>query len=170
MVDIVEKGAEGEKALNEWLKTQQLSYVAVCQAKETFSPLFAGDVKRPDFLLLFDSIGMIAVDAKNYKFPGGVYTLQLEAELKRSLTFERLFRIPLWYAYYDVSDGQESWYWISALKAAEVGEIRTNQNDKTQFLAIRREEFLHIKTADDLAKLYTMRMGSVSRISSLIEG
>ncbi|MBL4748405.1 MAG: hypothetical protein JKY17_06465 [Magnetovibrio sp.] len=167
------KGDEGEAALNTWLKDQNLSYVAICQATETFSPLFKDDVKRPDFLLLFESIGLIAVDAKNYNYSGGVYTLNLKKELNRSIAFERLIRIPLWYAYYDKNekDGQDSWYWISALKAAEVGEHRVSKDKDTgedvPFLAIKRNEFEHIVDASDLAKLYTHRLPGVSKIANL---
>ncbi|MFC1672530.1 hypothetical protein ACFL12_00100 [Pseudomonadota bacterium] len=164
---IIKKGAAGEAALNKWLKAQQLSYVAVCQSKKTFSPLFSDEVKRPDFLILFESIGLIAVDVKNYKFSRGKYTLKLEDELKRSLAFERLFRIPLWYAYCDDSEDQMSWYWISALKAVEVGEVRTNGKTDEQFLAIDRSEFEHITDASDLAKLYTHRLPGVSKISTI---
>lgn len=166
MKKIKEQGAAAEAALNKWLKENKLSYVAVCQAKDTFSPLFTGDVKRPDFLLLFESIGLIAVDVKNYKLSGGGYTLKLEDELKRSLVFERLFRIPLWYAYFDDTDGVESWYWISALKAVEVGESRSNGKTKEQFIFIKRSECEHIVEATDFAKLYTHRLPGVSKIAA----
>ena len=166
MTDIKQKGDTGEAALNQWFKSQQLSYVAICQAKESFQPLFSNDVKRPDFLLLFESIGLIAVDAKNYKLnTGKYYTLPIETELKRSVAFERLFRLPLWYAYYD---NDNSWYWISALKAVEVGKERGKGDGR--FIAIKRDQFEHIKTADDLAKLYTHRLPSISKIAALPVG
>lgn len=167
MNDKIGQGAIGESALNKWLQENKLSYVAVCQAKDTFSPLFTGEVKRPDFLLLMESLGLIAVDAKNYTFSGGVYTLELDAELKRSVAFERLFRIPLWYAYRDETDGKVSWYWISALKAVEVGEVRSSEKTKKSFLAMRREHFEHIVTGADLAKLYTHRLPGVAKVAAL---
>lgn len=166
MASIKDQGLVGEQALNDWLKEQKLSYVAVCQAKETFSPLFAADVKRPDFLLLFEALGMIAVDVKNYKLSGGVFTLELEAELRRSIAFERLFRIPVWYAYCDEKKFGKEWHWISALKAIEVGEVRQNGTKKTSFLAIKKEHFEHIACATDLAKLYTHRLSSVAKIAA----
>ena len=165
--DIKEQGVAGESALNQWFKEQGFSYVAVCQAKETFAPLFCGEVKRPDFLLLIDSLGLIAVDSKNYRYSGGVYTLNVEAELKRSVAFERLFRVPLWYAYYDETDGRPSWYWISALKAVEVGERRARNENREEFLAIARQHFEHIVTAADIAKLYTHRLPGVGKIAAL---
>jgi hypothetical protein len=166
MVSIKDQGQIGEQALNEWLKEQKLSYVAVCQSTETFSPLFSADVKRPDFLLLFEALGMIAVDVKNYKLSGGVFTLELEAELRRSIAFERLFRLPVWYAYCDENNFGKEWHWISALKAIEVGEVRKNSKKSTSFLAIKKEHFEHIASAIDLSKLYTHRLPSVAKISA----
>ena len=115
------KGEQGERALNEWFHPQGLSYVHVDQRKETFAPLFRDCVKRPDFLVLLESIGLIAVDAKNYTLSRGEYTLRLEEEVRSVLAFERLFRIPMWYAYLSQENNQ-TWYWISALRSMEVGE------------------------------------------------
>lgn len=164
----IDQGKLGEEALNRWLSECGMSYVAICQSKETFSPLFSESVKRPDFLVLLESIGLLAVDAKNYNFSGGVYTLELEAELRRSLAFERLFRLPLWYAYYDDAGGEESWYWISALKAIEVGEVRKRKRDGMEFLAIKREDFEHISLAKDFSKLYTHRLPETANIAASV--
>lgn len=165
----VEKGEIGEADLNKWLQAAGLSYVAICQAKETFAPLFANEVKRPDFLLLLDSIGLIAVDAKNFsptEWEGkACYTLSVESELMRSVAFERIFRIPLWYAYRNHEDNGQSWHWISALKAIEVGTKRDGQWGG--FLSIEHGHFAHIRSADDMAKLYTQRLPGISRIGAL---
>jgi hypothetical protein len=160
-------GKAGESALNDWFKAEKLSFVAVCQAKDTFSPLFVGDVKRPDFLLLLESLGLLAVDAKKYTLSGGVFTLNIETEVKRSIAFERLFRIPVWYAYYSMRDDKVSWYWISALKAVEVGEVRINKRNGDKFLAIRLDQFEEVVVASDLAKLYTHRLPRARKIRSL---
>lgn len=160
-MDIKEKGDKGEEALNRWLDDNGLSYLYIDQSEDTFASLFKTKLKRPDFLVLLESIGMIAVDAKNYTLSGGVYTLNMEQEFQKALTFERLFRIPLWYAYLHVEDAQEVWYWISALKALEVGDVRVNNQKKEQFLAIKLEHFEKIETGYDLGKLYTHRLPSL---------
>jgi hypothetical protein len=160
-MDIKEKGDKGEEALNRWLDDNGLSYLYIDQSEDTFASLFRTKLKRPDFLVLLESIGMIAVDAKNYTLSGGVYTLNMEQEFQKALTFERLFRIPLWYAYLHVEDTQEVWYWISALKALEVGDVRVNNQKKEQFLAIKLEHFEKIETGHDLGKLYTHRLPSL---------
>lgn len=165
--EIAAKGDAGESALNAWFAEKKLSCVAICQSKETFSSLFSPHVKRPDFLVLLESLGLIAVDAKNYKLSAGVFTLELESELRRSVAFERLFRISVWYAYFDESAPGKSWYWISALKAIEVGEVRHNKSRAVDFLAIKRQHFEHLTEASDLAKLYTHRLPSTSSIANL---
>ncbi len=74
---------------------------------------------------------MIAIDAKNCAESRGEYTLPFEEELKRVITFERLFRIPVWYAYLNnIDDGHSRWRWISALKALDAGERRLNGKTK----------------------------------------
>lgn len=162
---ISEKGKKGELALNAWLQSVGISYLYVNQDPESFARLFKGNAKRPDFLVLLESIGMIAVDAKNYTVFNGEYSLPLETELRRVLTFERLFRIPVWYAYLGLEDGKEVWYWISALKALEVGDVRTNSGTKEEFLAIKIHHFERIENGNDLGKLYTHRLPSLKRIA-----
>lgn len=161
-----EKGRAGEEDLNAWLQANGLAYLYVRQNQETFTPLFKGVLKRPDFLVLIDSIGLIAVDAKNLSRWKGGYTLSLESELRKVITFERLFRIPVWYAYRHEERGKIVWYWISALKAIEVGKVC--ESDKTgEFLEIKVEHFERIETNADLGKLYTQRLPGLGKISAI---
>ena len=164
-----EKGDEGEKALNDWLNANGLSYLYIRQAEKDQPTLFRGVVKKPDFLVLLESIGLIAVDAKNYRLSRGEYTLGYEKEVKKVLAFERLFRIPVWYAYFGTDDTGPWWYWISALRALEVGE-RRKKGDGTEFLSIKIEEFCTIKTNADLGLLYTQRLPRVEKIAAEIVG
>ena len=165
--EIRAKGVEGEAELNTWLSKNGLCYVFLAQGIDTFASLFPDAVKRPDFLILIESVGLIAVDAKNYKLSGGVYTLELESELIRVLTFERLFRIPVWYAYKgaDKDTGEVIWYWISALKALEVGEKRENTKQNLTFLAIKLEHFAIIRSGNDMGLLYTQRHKTIKSLA-----
>ncbi len=160
-------GREGEDKLNDWFKSQKVAYVAVCQRPDTFAPMFSGTTKRPDFMLLLEGVGMIAVDAKNCALrQGDRFTLAKERELKLSVNFERLFRMPLWYAYRNNADEHSPWYWISALKAIEVGEDAGKQGGEI-YLSIKLEHFERMDTAADLAKLFTHRMPSYAKVSAL---
>ncbi len=157
------KGNAGEKALEEWLKREGFFYLALSQEKEHFARLFQNNLKRPDFLVLLDSVGMIAVDAKNRKlYSEGTYTLPYEKEFRRTLTFERVFRLPVWYAYQGKAEG--TWFWISALKAIEVGKMLTK--DEEQFLAIKLEHFEKIESNADFGKLYMQRMPGLSKVKA----
>ena len=148
---IVIKGEIGETALNNWFKNQNLIYIALNQSQETFARVLEGKAKRPDYLLLIQGIGLIAVDAKNHTLVNGTYTINLDKELNLGLKFEQLFGLSLWYAYYD---SDESWYWINRAKAMSVGKQRTNEHTNESFLVIDRSEFEHITTAQDLGKLF----------------
>ena len=164
----VAKGLDGEMNLRVWLNAQGLAHVSICQNPESFATLFSSHVKRPDFLLLLESIGLIAIDVKNQtlsKRPVG-YTLTLDAEVRRAVAFERLFKIPLWYAYPCEENDQTVWYWISALKALEVGDRRVNAN-KVEFLSIALEHYERLVTNADLGKLYTHRLPAITKISGL---
>lgn len=161
---IEKKGNEGEELFQQWLDEMKLGYLYVRQDKDRFASLFKGQVKRPDFLVLIDSIGLIAVDVKNKALSRGEYTLGIDNEIKPVLNFERLFRLPVWYAY--CNKRNNTWYWISALKAINsgIGNIRTNVKDKKPFLAIKLSEFVEIKQNEDIGRLYSQRMGSFEPI------
>lgn len=179
MADIEHKGKVGETAMNAWLKSNGLSYVFIDQSVDTFASLFKGNLKRPDFLILLESIGLIAVDVKNYaKFDdmgNPAFTLRLADEVRLVLAFERLFRIPVWYAYYTKPKDDEEkivWYWISALKALEVGTVRakdvedkiTGEKTKEEFLVIRHAHCQVIEANEDLGKLYTQRLTDLKKV------
>ena len=115
-------------------------------------------------MVLFESIGLLAVDVKNYtQGDPRFWTLPYEKELKKVLTFERLFRLPVWYAYY--IDGKK-WLWISALKAVEVGKL-IEPEGKDSFLSIKVEEFVEVSTNDDFGKLFGHRLPGLDRIGDL---
>jgi hypothetical protein len=154
----IAKGRFGEQKLNDWFKAQQLSYVAICQDPTSFAPLFRDAVKRPDFLMLIEGIGLVAIDAKNKTLSAqGEFTLTLSTELSRAVAFERLFRMPLWYAIRNCERDDSPWYWINSLKVVEVGVKRMNSEKAEEFMAIKLEEFECISTAADLSKLFTHR-------------
>lgn len=141
------------------------SYLAVCQDEERFAPLFHDNLKRPDFLVLLESIGMIAVDVKCCTLSRQEYTLPYESEFQRAITFERVFRLSIWYAYWDLNAGFA--YWISALKAIEVGKRRENRKEKKEFIAINLRNFELIQNNSDIGKLYTHRLRNLSNIKSV---
>jgi hypothetical protein len=164
----IAKARATEKALGAWLKQEGFSYLAVCQKPETFAPLFRNDLKRPDYLVLLESVGMMAVDVKSNALSQDEFSLPYETEVRRTITFERIFRLPVWYAYQ--GEKKNTWYWISALKAVEVGKQRTNKTTQELFLAINLKHFECVCTNADLGKLYTHRLPGLSKIKAVQPG
>lgn len=161
----IQRGEDGEQAMAEWLDTAGLGYLYVAQSPERFAGLFGDEVKRPDFLVLIDSLGLIAVDVKNYTAKNGEYTLKYEKEVKKVIAFERIFRIPVWYAYLS-KENKQTWHWISALKAIEVGVMKSRHDNGEKFLSIKMKEFVEIRANADLGKLYTQRMPGLKKTKS----
>lgn len=154
-IDSRGKGPAGEARLNSWFQENCINYMSVKQTPETFAHLLSGHAKRPDFIIILESLGMIAVDAKNCRLSNGYYTLNKD-EVKRALTFEMITRMPFWFLFLYESGGFASWYWISALHALEAGESRKSSNG--EFLVISLSEFVRIRTHEDLGKLHHNRL------------
>ncbi len=158
------KGDAGEADLRAWFDRYGFGYVAVHQNKETFAALFRDHVKRPDFLLLIDSLGIIAVDAKHKTKDRqrDCYTLSYDYKFRRALMFERIFRLPVWYAYRGAD--ADTWHWISALKAFEVGR---KKGTKESWLEIDLEHFECLQSGADFGKLYTQRMPAFAKLKDI---
>ena len=161
-----EKGARGETRFAEWLDNNSLGYIYIKQDIESYAKLFGALVKRPDFLVLFESIGLIAVDVKNYKLCNDDYfTLNMEREIKKVLAFERLFRLPVWYAYMGNEQGTD-WHWLSALRAVEAGGIAYRKDEGT-YLKIPLNEFVPISTRQDIGRLWIKGTTPVRKICAM---
>lgn len=159
--EIVQKGKDAEQDFLNWLDKNEFSYLYINQDSESFPKLFTNQVKRPDFLLLIDSIGLIAVDIKNYNiFKDTHLGLNYESELKKTLAFERLFRLPVWYAY----KNNDEWLWISALKAIEVGEVKINKETNKEFLSLNINNFTIVKSNSDMGKLWEQRVSFSNKV------
>lgn len=161
-------GQDGENRFRDWLDKCGRSYVHVNQSRDTFAQLFrSGKVKRPDFIVLMDSIGLLAVDVKNRKMKADHFTLPISSELKPTLAFERIFRLPVWYAFcHTPKDGVEEWHWISALRAVESGEEHTDKKDSS-YLRIHRSNFATLQTNDDFGKLFSHVLPKIDRITAI---
>ncbi len=145
----------GEDAFQQWLDHNSFAYVRVCQDPKSFAKLFRSNVKRPDFLVLIDSIGLLAVDVKNKSSFGSGYSLSHDKEWRLAIAFERIFRLPVWYAYQGADGG--SWYWISALKAVEVG-VEKQDTEGELFLELGLKHFACVHSREDFGQLYQQQM------------
>lgn len=160
---ILAKGNIGEECLNAWFLENGFSFLQVSQSHQNFAHPFANTIKRPDFILILESIAMLAVDAKNCLLSCGYFTLSLK-EVQRALAFEILSHLPFWFAYLHRGENGLSWYWISALRALEVGLRRTNGRTNEEFLALSVKEFIPICIPEDIGRLYAQRLPPTRRI------
>ena len=152
---IVQICKNAEQDFLNWLDENKFSYLYINQDIESFSKLFTNQVKSPNFLLLIDSIGLVAVNIMNYTtFKDKHLSLNYESEFKNTLKFEKLFKLPVCYVY----KNNDQWLWISALKAIEVGEIKTNSGTKEQFLSLNIDDFTIVKSNSDIGKLWEQRV------------
>jgi hypothetical protein len=155
--DTYDKQAAGEKAFKKWLDQEGIRFFYIDQTPDTFSEEIAKDAKRPDFILLDETIGFITVDVKNkssYKDDhlGQVLTLD-ENDYKCGACFERSTKVSLWYAYFDEENNK--WLWIDSKSASIDGFIKENTNDKrkTFFYSIPIDKLSTVNSKEDLIKL-----------------
>ena len=162
-----QKGEEGELAFKEWLQKNNFSFLYIKQDKAAFAHMFHNTLKRPDFLVLVDGIGLIAIDVKNNKcYQEKYFSLPIERELKRTLAFERTFRLPVWYVYSNCQK-YDKWYWINSLKVVEVGNTIVNSSTNKSFYSIPKNDCIEIVTNEDFGKLWTHRFSSLKPINKL---
>lgn len=162
-----QKGEEGELAFKEWLQNNNFSFLYIKQDKAAFAHMFHNALKRPDFLVLVDGIGLIAIDVKNNKcYQKKYFSLPIERELKRTLAFERTFRLPVWYVYSNCQK-YDKWYWINSLKVVEVGKMIVNNSTNKSFYSIPKNDCIEIVTNEDFGKLWTHRFSSLKPINKL---
>jgi hypothetical protein len=167
----MQQGLEGEYALRNWFDANDFSYLYVRQSRFSYSEKFDGNVKRPDFLMLIEAIGMIAIDVKHYKSYDGLVTMEFDGErcfaldyqeeFEQALNFEHIFRVPLWYVFKEKNNA-DMWYWIHLLKALEVG--RKTTYDGRELLHIPLAKFISVQSGEDIGKLHTMNLGNYSDI------
>ncbi len=162
-----QKGEEGELAFKAWLQKNNFSFLYIKQDKDAFAHMFHNALKRPDFLVLVDGIGLIAIDVKNNKcYHKKYFSLPIERELKRTLAFERTFRLPVWYVYSNCQK-YDKWYWINSLKVVEVGKMIVNNYTNKSFYSIPKNDCIEIVTNEDFGKLWTHRFSSLKPINKL---
>lgn len=171
----VEKiGQNGEVLFRDWLIKWGMPFLYIDNGIESYAPLFKNNIKRPDFMLLVDGMGLMAVDVKNYsrsKRSGGFF-LNFEGELNHSMQFEQSFKLFLWYAIRDnSSDDLDRWYFISAYDALDKG-VPYDKKGKNEgiYFDIAEEHFTVMTDAARIDKLVKARRGFTGFLTQAIEG
>ncbi len=163
----VEKGDIGERLLTTWFRENDIPFFPIKQSRETFTHFFARTGKRPDFFVLLHSLATIAVDAKNCKLSHGYFTLN-KKEVLSALTFEITTRMPYWFAFLLREHDMTTWYWISALKAIEHGDMRINGYTGEKFLAVKLCDFVPMRSRADFWQLCTTHMQQPPQLAPVL--
>lgn len=141
-----------EEKFREWLDSKKYSYLYIDQNGDTFPEFFRGISKRPDFLVVINRIGIIAVDVKD-KYPSfdqrGVkcFTLDENKEVEKYLAFERLTRLAVWFVFYSAHDGYNTLYWVPLSKVLECKIEKSN--DGSFFRIIRPNDCTPLQSKRD---------------------
>jgi len=135
-----------EKVFKEWLDKHRYPYIYVEQSPSTFAQFFRDEINacRPDFLIVIEGLGLIAVDVKGKD--RAVYYVDKEKTAKiiidtddaqRAIKFERIFRIPFWFAVSGQDSGYSMWYWISASMVLEASDYEgKSSKDGKKYYAV----------------------------------
>lgn len=165
----VKQGRIGEAEFGEWLNDNEFGFIPIRQNKDDLAHVFQGALKRPDFLILLPSLGLIAIDVKNHTLSRNRFSINIPQDLAKAVEFENQFKLYLWYACRIANGDGSAWYFISALRAIEHGERHTNSGTGEDFLYIPVEEFTEVRTGDDMLKLFSRRIGRIGAMARLVE-
>lgn len=144
-----------EQLFQQWLEAKKYPYLYIEQSVDTFASLFRGITKRPDYFIILPSIGFIAVNVKERQY----YTIYQnftinEVEIRKLLSFERVFKIPVWIAISNENIGFTTWYWVSLTKIIEKMPLKINSCSNEEFRAIDIKNCITIGWNDNLSKLF----------------
>lgn len=125
---------DSEKKFKEWLDKRNYSYLYIDQGIQSFAEFFRNLTKRPDFLVVVNSVGMLAVDVKE-RDPQPDYIIDETEEIEKYLEFERRVRLSVWFVFGSSKDKYNAWHWIPLSKVLEC-PLKTSSKSRTNFRAI----------------------------------
>jgi len=145
---------KAEEKFKEWLDEKGYPYLSINNFPEAYSSFFKdSNLKRPDFLILLHSLALIAVDVKERHFYNGHEDFILdEKEIEKYTAFERIFRIPVWFAFSNESVRYRTWYWISLSKVYNI-EPKSSSITRNLFRPISITNCITIGWNEGLGKL-----------------
>jgi len=147
---------ECENKFQEWLDHKKLPYLFIEQSPESFATFFRNITKRPDYLIVLPSIVLIAVDTKERKLHESYenYILDEKEEIIKLTSFQRIFRIPVWFAISNKESAYRTWYWISLTEILEKVPTKKSKKSGERFRAINIKDCITIGWDDGFEKLF----------------
>jgi len=152
----VKRGKDTEGKFKEWLDNHNISYLYINQEPETFASVFKDNLKRPDFLILIPSLGLIMVDVKykniNQKY--GDFAIDAK-DIKRYSKLQRTFNLPIWFAISSEDVAFNTWFWIPLPKVLEEGIPRfQSSKSRMDYYAVPIRHFTQIAFKDSLHRIF----------------
>lgn len=136
-----------EAKFKDWLDKRNYSYLYIDQSTQTFAEFFRNLTKRPDFLVVVNNVGMLAVDTKE-RDPQPNYIIDETDEIEKYLEFERRVRLPVWFVFGSSKDNYNTWHWISLSKVLEC-PLKTSSKSGEAFRVIPPSECIVIQHNKD---------------------
>lgn len=156
-MEIKDIGDEAELKFKEWLDKEKIPYWYIQQDIGTFSISLKSYLsKRPDFMILIPSLGLIFVDVKFKRVDPKYKIIPLDAKDTMSYSnLQRHFNLPVWYAVSNSDHDYNTWYWIPTSKVLEIGKTHTSNKTNSNFFAVDVREFIQISYDDSLDRLFS---------------
>lgn len=154
--DKIKRGKEAEERFQEWLNQHNISYLYINQDQETFATVFKENLKRPDFLILIPSLGLIMVDVKYKNINQKYEDLAIDAQdIKKYSKLQRTFNLPIWFALSNENVAFKTWFWIPLPKVLEEGIPRFQSSlSNMDYYAVPLKEFTQVSERDSLYRIF----------------
>jgi hypothetical protein len=125
------RGLRAEQIFQQWLDREGVPYFYFDQTPFTVPLNLQGKIKRPDFAVGLGHVGTLAIDVKSYRIIKGHFWVSTD-EHHRMLMFERVFNIPVWFAFFPPSYAP----YCNFIRNADLHGCQTATNAKGTFLLV----------------------------------
>jgi len=152
----LKRGKEAEEKFKEWLDKHNISYLYIQQDENTFASVFKNNLKRPDFLILIPSLGLMMVDVKYKNLNPKYEDLAIDAyDIKRYSRLQRTFNLPIWFVLSNENVAFKTWFWIPLPKVLEEGMPRfRSSKSKMDYYAVPLKHFVQVSDRDSLHRIF----------------
>ena len=83
------------------------------------------------------------------------FTLDEKNDIIKYSSFERIFRVPVWFVFSNKNFAYRKWYWIRLTGVIEKAPVRTSsKGKKDQFRAINIKDCITVGWEDGLQRIF----------------
>ena len=152
-----EKGEKAELEFKKWLDKNKINHLYIKQDLKSFPKSFENTLRRPDFIIMLENIGMIMVEVRRRSIYPRYNTIPIDTEdLKKYIRFQSKFNIPIWYAVSNEQLNYKTWFWIPMSKIAELETpMLHSSKSKQNFIPISLDKFSRIEYNEHIGKIFS---------------